>query len=365
MRKKTNLLIFVFCIFFLVGHIVFAAEEKNAADESAKPQGPPPALVEVAKVIKGEAEPMVEFVGTVYYARKSNVAAEIEGIVREVFFEEGERIKRGDTLVSLESNISDTAISGTRADYELVLVELEQAEKELKKREPLYKEGSVSESSYDEYFFKSKILKNRALSIKSFLDRLLLEKGKKEIRAPFDAVVMQKNAEMGEWIQEGGVVALVADESAVDIVVNVPAGMLKYLQPGEKISIKSDSEKFTGKFLNFVPNGDVATRTFDVKIRMQNSAGLIEGMEARALIPSAAKMEGLKVPRDAVIDKFGQNVIWLAKDATAKMVPVQVIGYDGMYVGVAGTDLAEGDMVVVKGNERLREGQPVHIGNTL
>ena len=112
-----------------------------------------------------------------------------------------------------------------------------------------------------------------------------------------------------------------------------------------------------------MPKGDVATRTFDVKIRMQNSAGLIEGMEARAMIPSAEKMKGLKVPRDAVIDKFGQNVIWLAKDATARMVPVQVIGYDGMYVGVAGKDLAEGDMVVVKGNERLREGQPVKIDN--
>ena len=363
MRKKTNLLIFVFCIFSLIVQIVLAADEKNAADENLKPKGPPPALVEVLQVIKGEAEPMVEFVGTVYYARKSNVAAEIEGIVHEVFFEEGDRVKRGSPLVSLESNILDTAINGTRADYELVLVELEQAEKELQRREPLYKEGSVSESSYDEFFFKSKMLRNRALSIKSSLDRLLLEKEKKEIRAPFDAVVMQKNAEIGEWIQEGGMVAQVADESAVDIVVNVPAVMLKYLQPGEKISVKSDSDEFTGKFLNFVPKGDVATRTFDVKIRMQNSAGLIEGMEARAMIPSAEKMKGLKVPRDAVIDKFGQNVIWLAKDATARMVPVQVIGYDGMYVGVAGKDLAEGDMVVVKGNERLREGQPVKIDN--
>ena len=362
MKKKTKLLLFVFCIFFLFGNTVFADEEEKNADTEP---GPPPALVEVAQVTQGEAEPMVEFVGTVYYARKSNVAAEVEGVVDKVFFEEGQRVKNGSPLVSLEANILDTAISGTRADYELVLVELEQAEKELKRRAPLYKEGSVSESSYDEYYFKSKVLKNRALSINASLDRFLLEKEKKEIRAPFDGVVMQKNAEKGEWIKEGGVVALVADDSAVDVVVNVPAGMLKYLQPGKELSVKSDSEKFTGKFLNFVPKGDVATRTFDVKIRMQNSAGLIEGMEARALVPSAAKREGLKVPRDAVIDRFGQNVIWLAKDSIAQMVPVDVIGYDGMFVAVAGADLADGDMVVVKGNERLREGQSVHIDNKM
>ena len=364
MKKKITLLILVFCTIFLIGNIGFAADEEKKADkETTKPQGPPPALVEVAQVTEGEAEPMVEFVGTVYYSRKSNLAAEVAGVVDQVFFEEGYRVKKGDPLVSLEANILDTVISGTRADYELVLVEQEQAEKELNRREPLYKEGSVSESSYDEYFFKSKKLKNRALSIKASLDRLLLEKKKKKIRAPFDSIVIQKNAEKGEWIKEGGMVAVVADDSSVDIVVNVPAGMLKYLQPGEKITVESDNEKLTGQFLSFVPKGDVATRTFDVKIRMQNSKGLIEGMEARAMVPSAEKRQGLKVPRDAVIDRFGQNVIWLAKDSAAKMVPVQVVGYDGMFVAVAGAGLADGDMVVVKGNERLREGQPVRISN--
>ena len=365
MEKKINLPVFIFCIILLLGNIGFAADEKNGADETAKPQGPPPALVEVAQITRGEAEPMVEFVGTVYYSRKSNLAAEVEGVVDQVFFEEGYRVKKGDPLVSMGTDILDTVINGTKADYELVLVELEQAEKELKRREPLYKEGSVSESSYDEYYFKSKMLKSRALSIKASLDRLLLEKKKKKIRAPFDSIVVQKNAEKGEWIMEGGTVAVIADDSLVDIVVNVPAEMLKYLKPGKKLTVKSESEQFTGEFFSFVPKGDVATRNFDVKIRLPNSKGLIEGMEARALVPSAEKREGLKVPRDAVIDKFGKNVIWLAKDAAAKMVPVQVVGYDGMSVAVAGPGLADGDMVVVKGNERLREGQQVRIGNKL
>jgi len=366
MKKKTNLLIFVLCIFLLLVTSGFTAEEEKSNPKTqAKPQGPPPALVEVAQIVHGEAEPMVEFVGTVYYARKSDVAAEVEGVVEQVFFEEGYRVKSGDPLVSLGSDILDTVISATRADYELVLVELEQAKKELTRREPLYKEGSVSESAYDEYFFKSKMLGNRALSIKASLDRLLLEKKKKKIRAPFDGIVVQKNADKGEWVDDGGMVAVVADDSSVDIVVNVPAGMLKYLKPGKKLTVKNEGAEFSGKFLTYVPKGDVATRTFDVKIRMQNAAGLVEGMEARALVPSAEKSAGLKVPRDALIDKFGQNVIWLVKDSNAKMVPVQVTGYEGMYVGIAGAGLEVGGTVVVKGNERLREGQPVRIGNKL
>ncbi len=364
MKIKTNLLLFVLCIFLLLVKIVFAAEEeKSDAKAQAQPQGPPPALVEVAQIISGEAEPMVEFVGTVYYARKSDVAAEVDGVVEQVFFEEGYRVKGGDPLVSLGSDILDTVISATRADYGLVQVEREQAEKELAKREPLYREGSVSESAYDEYFFKGKMLENRSLSLKASLDRLLLEKKKKKILSPFDGIVVRKNAEKGEWVDEGGMVAVIADDSSVDVVVNVPGGMLKYLKPGKELRLKSESEEFTGEFLSYVPKGDVATRTFDVKIRLQNSAGLIEGMEARALVPAAEKKTSLKVPRDALIDRFGQNVIWLAKDSTARMVPVQVIGYDSMFVGIAGSGLEEGDMVVVKGNERLREGQPVMVGN--
>lgn len=364
MKKKTNLLLCLVYIIVLLANITIAAEEQKPDSKAeAKAQGPPPALVEVAEVFQGETEPMVEFIGTVYYARKSDVAAEVEGVVERVFFEEGYKVKNGDPLVILGSDILDTVISATRADYELVLVELEQAKKELQRREPLYREGSVSESAYDEYFFKTKILENRSLSLKASLDRLLLEKKKKQILAPFDGLVMRKNADKGEWVNDGGTVAIIADDSVVDIVVNVPAGLLKYLNPGKKLVVKTDSENFTGEFLSFVPKGDVATRTFDVKIRLQNTAGLIEGMEARALLPSEAKRTGLKVPRDALIDKFGQNVIWLAKGSAAKMVPVQVIGYDGMNVGVAGAGLETGDMVVVKGNERLREGQPVRIGN--
>lgn len=364
MKNKTYLLLCLVYTILLLAQIGLAAEEeKSAGNSAAKPQGPPPALVEVAQIAEGEAEPMAEFVGTVYYARKSNVAAEVDGVVEQVFFEEGYKVKRGDPLVDLGTDILDTMIKSTRADHEMVLVELEQAEKELGRREPLYKEGSVSESAYDEYYFKTRMLENRAQSLKASFDRLLLEKQKKKIRAPFDGIIVQKKVEKGEWVDDGGTVAVIADDSIVDIVVNVPAGLLKYLEPGKNLTVKSGTEEFIGKFLSFVPQGDIATRTFDVKIRLQNSAGLVEGMEARALMPSEEKRTSLKVPRDALIDRFGQNVIWLVKDSSAKMIPVQVVGYEGMEVGLTGLGLAPGDMVIVKGNERLREGQPLVIGN--
>ncbi len=342
----------------LSGGICSAAEDEKKTEKSP---ARPPSLVEVVEIIKGDVEPMLEFVGTVYYARKSNVAAEVEGVVGKVFFEEGYRVKKGDQLVSLQSDILETAISGTRAEHELVLVELEQAEKELKRREPLYKEGSVSEASFDEYFFKSKALKNRALSIQASLDRLLLEKKKKTIYAPFNAIVMQKNAEKGEWIKEGGIVALVADDSEVDVIVDVPSQILQHLKPGRQIDITAGEQKLQGRFLSFVPKGDVATRTFSVKTRLENSAGLVEGMEARALLPASGRKESLLVPRDGLVVKFGKNVVFAVEEGKAKMVPVTVQGYSGLSVGISGPGLEPGQQVVVKGNERLFGGEQLNI----
>ena len=129
---KVTRFIYMLCIFLLLAQSGIAAEEKEDSGKGdAKPQGRPPSLVEVAQVVHGEAEPMVEFVGSVYYARKSDVAAEVEGVVEQVFFEEGHHVKSGAPLVQLGADILDTVIKATRADHELVLVELEQAHKEL------------------------------------------------------------------------------------------------------------------------------------------------------------------------------------------------------------------------------------------
>jgi hypothetical protein len=76
-------------------------------------------------------------------------------------------------------------------------------------------------------------------------------------------------------------------------------------------------------------------------------------------LPTATAIKGLLVPRDAVIKQFGRDVVFLAVEGIAQMVPVQVMGYQGMQVAVSGEGIEEGQMVVIKGNERIRDGQPV------
>jgi RND family efflux transporter MFP subunit len=330
---------------------------KPAAGKEGGAEGPPPALVAVSGVERGMVEPMAEFVGTVYYAHVSDVASEVAGVVEEAAYEEGRRVRAGQVLVRLSTELLDTAIEGTRASFEQAEAELEKAEKDMRRMEPLYNEGSISESAYEEHIYRVKSQRKKLDSLRATLEGQELEKDRKTIEAPFGGVVLKKSVEKGEWVPPGGTVAVIADNREVDVVVDVPSDVLGYLRRGREVGIKSGGRKLAGRFMSFIPRGDVATRTFSVKIRLRNSTGLVEGMEARAVLPSGPKFEGLLVHRDAVIEKFGMNVVFAVNDATAKMIPVRVTGYEGLMVGVEGQGLSEGMKVVVKGNERINDGQ--------
>jgi multidrug efflux pump subunit AcrA (membrane-fusion protein) len=82
-------------------------------------------------------------------------------------------------------------------------------------------------------------------------------------------------------------------------------------------------------------------------------------MSARVILPTANSVQTLIVPRDAVISKFGQNVVFAASDSRARMIPVKVIGYSGLDAGVESTDLKVGMLVVLEGVERLRDKQAI------
>jgi hypothetical protein len=67
------------------------------------------------------------------------------------------------------------------------------------------------------------------------------------------------------------------------------------------------------------------------------------------------------VPRDAVLNIFGRTVVVAVVEAKAVIIPTQVVGYKGMKAGINAQRISEGMKVVVKGNERLINGQPVII----
>jgi RND family efflux transporter MFP subunit len=324
-----------------------------------KSQKMPPASVSVAKVMRGQVAPQNEFIATIFYQEISDTASEISGLVGMVHFEEGQRVKKGQILVELGSEILRKKLQATTASFEQSLADLEIAGIDLKRREKLFKKRSISKQSYDENRFRVIGLEKRAASLKAEVERLEIELEKKIIQAPFDGIVIKRNVDRGEWISEGETVAVIGKDDTIDIVAEVPERFIQYIKNGMQVSATANGRNFVATVIAIVPKGDVATRTFPVKIRTPNKHALIEGMSARVILPTGKIMQTLIVPRDAIISKFGQNAVYTVVDAKSNMIPVQIVGYDGLSAGVESHELAEGMFVVVEGNERLRNGQAV------
>jgi RND family efflux transporter MFP subunit len=350
---NTLRILLIFSILFFSFSGPYAADKKEG--------GMPPSIVVVSEVGKGMIAPESVFIGTVYYHVVSDVASEVSGKVEHVSIDDGQRVKEGDVLVRLGSDLLNKTLQAAQANYEEVLTDLEKEELNLKRTIDLYINKLISEKSYDEQRLTVHSLKKKSSSLKADLERLQVELGKKIIKAPFDGIVVQKQVYRGEWLDEGSTVATIAEDSIAAIIPEVPEAIIAYVKKGMMVNITAGGKHFTGKFVAVIPKGDIATRTFPVKIIAKNTMSLIQGMEARVTLPSGKEENVLTVNRDAVINVFGTNAVFIVNDSKAKMVPVTITGYKGMTAGVQAEGLKEGMKVVIKGNERLRDGQAVQI----
>ena len=126
---------------FAFAHTNMATDQKTPAKKSKRP----PLLVTTVEVEEGSIQAEAEFVGTTYFTRISHVATDIEGLVRKTSFVEGDKVKKGEQLVLLDSELLESEITGARAAYEQNLVDLENARRDFNRIDSLYSNGSISE----------------------------------------------------------------------------------------------------------------------------------------------------------------------------------------------------------------------------
>jgi len=347
----------VLCIVlvFVSATVSFAAEQKTSEKKSKRP----PLLVTTVEVEEGAIQAVAEFVGTTYFARISNVATDIEGLVQKTNFDEGDKVKKGDLLVQLDSELLDSEIRGAQAAYEQNLVDLENAKREFQRIDSLYKDGSISETDHDSYHSKHLRLEKLSTVLDSKHNNLLITKKKKDIYAPFSGIIIDKSVEVGEWVAKGGKIAAIADDSTIDVWVDVPIEILEYLEKGREVPIKIGRREFIGNYSTFIPKGDIATRTFTAKFSLVSSDGIVEGVEALVTLPKGGQTSGLLVPRDAIVDKYGKTLVFLAIDNKAKEVSVKVAGYVGLQAVVTGPGLEKGQQIIVKGCKRVEDDMPL------
>jgi RND family efflux transporter MFP subunit len=353
-----HIFLFMLVMMLLVPSVIVFSQQEN------KPDGPPPASVRVADVEMKMASRQIELVGTTNPVTESRVATEIAGIVDSFPIREGDFVSKGQILLRLRDKRLKLSLNGAIATRERIRANLEEAKKELDRMEKLKATQSVAERRYDAAYFLYQALSQELNKSTSDIELLEYEISRKNVLAPFSGFVAGKHAEVGEWVVAGGSVVDLIDLSIIEVVVDVPERFFVNLEPGNEVFVTVKSlfrEPIQEKIQAIFPKGDPSARTFTVKIAMNNPDMKIKGgMEAHATFNIMEDQESLVVHKDAVVIAGKERLVFAVRNGFATPVPIVILGYFENSVAVEG-DLKPGDKVVIRGNERLRPGQPVKV----
>lgn len=353
-RVNHRLVLIVVVLLLLVPLGGLAAEKKQA---------PPSTPVHTAPVREALVSQQVSIISTTEAFRKSTVAAEVSGRVEKLHVQEGDFVKKGTPLVSLGSTDTSLRLKGTVAGGEVIKARLVLAEKELERVRNLKTTNSVAAKQYDEAYFNAQSLIRELERNSAEIERLEYELARKTVRTPFTGFITHEHTQVGQWVPIGGSVVTLVDLSSILIKADLPEAQAVRLNLNNKaaVIISSLSDLSLAASIEVVmAQGNPISRTFPVRLKLPNPQYSIKsGMEAIATFELGRKIKSTLIPKDAIVPSGIENLVFRVDQGKAFPVSVTISGYYGNEAAVTG-ELEPGQLVVVRGNERLRPGQPVH-----
>lgn len=326
-------------------------------------QESPPALVVLDTVTEEMVAENTPVVGTLYFDQASTLAPEVAGLVESVRVRAGDRVKRGDILLTLNTDFTDQEIALVRNRIALTEIQMEKAAKDLGRFEVLLREDATSEKAYEDILYARQELEKQHNAYSLDLATARLKKSKSTLRAPYDGIILEKMVDVGTYAAPGSPCFRIGAVQELYVKVPVAEDLVRYAQPGEAtdVTINALNQELPGTFEGFVPVADRMTRNILLKVKIPPPDQVVENMSATVRVAVAPPRMLKLVPRDALVKLQGQDFVYTVEEGEAVPLPVKILGYTGTKAAVASEPLQAGMQVVVDGAQRLRPDQPVKV----
>lgn len=312
--------------------------------------GGPPAPVVAAAVETDSSGLEVRAVGTVAAARAVTLYPEAAGVVVEVSFRPGSQVSAGQALVRLNDEEQQVAVDRAR-------IALDAAQVTLDRSEQLSASNNITTAALNE-------ARTAVQSAETDLRGAELELRRRTLVAPFAGTIGLTDVTIGDLVNSQKAIATLDDMSTVTVAFEVPERASGRITVGQELTATTaalSGETFQGMVSAVDSRVDPVARTLKVEASLPNEANVLKPGMALNVVIEFPGIEHPAVPSLAVQwDRNGPYVWKIADDAVTR-AGVNIVGRRSGIVIVAGSDIAPGDLVVVEGLQRLREGARIQL----
>jgi len=391
------------CALFAISSCGTAKNAETSKEEKAKP-------VAVTEVCRRDIAVASEFSAVIKPKMEVQVVPEIAGKVAEVHVAVGQRVKKGQVLVTLESEEiraqvhqaeaalekAKAALTGTRSqilqaetNYKNAKANFENAEKEYQRMRFLYEQGVVSEQQFNSVEMQYRVAESNFQAAEQQLEitkktayelavsdvrqaeaNLSLARTRLEntvIKSPIDGIVSVRNIDPGEMASPGVPVVTVVDMDVVVARAGITERDVNRLKEGQQVSVivgAAPGGPFKGKISSLSPAADSQSgNTYELEVDITNGDHIIKpGMSATIVAVVEEVNDVLSVPIGSVVERGGRTVAFVVKNEKAVIRRVITGLKDDHFIEIK-SGLSEGDKVVAAGQHILNDGDRVVIQN--
>jgi RND family efflux transporter MFP subunit len=329
--------------------------------------------VDVAKLEQRQMQYSVTAPGTIDAFQQVQITARVAGAVDKVTFVEGQQVKQGDVLATIESDRYAIAVEQARAGLAKADSAQKSAQAALDRRLAAQKEspGLVPGEEIEQKQTAVETAKADVLSAQEALKVAALNLRDSQVRAPIGGVVQTRTVQQGQYLQPGAVLATILQRDPMLARFQVTEQDAPRLKPDMQVNLqlKESPRTFTAKITLVAGTADATTRMVPVTAQIDTTDHqywLRPGAFCEVSVPVGNARPGIVVPGLAVQPTEKGNIVYIVDDqhiAHARVVEI------GMHTPDGGIELTRGvnagEMMVVRGIDPLSDGAPVKVGATL
>lgn len=270
----------------------------------------------VAPVEYREVEQAYSLDGVVEATRQSTVSAQIGGRVKEVLFDVGDHVTKGQVILRIDQHEAAQAVAGSQAQVLQAQANLQNAQATFERSKQLFAQKFISQAGLDKAQADYRVALAQAAASKAGAGQASLTQGYTTVVAPYSGLVAAKLVEVGEMVMPGKPLMTGFDPAALRVVVEVPQYKLAEIGTRPKVNIELPSLNRWIKAASAVVQPLANARTHSTQVRISlpvNQAGVYPGMFVRAHFV-VGKLKKLVIPNSAILRRSEVVAVYVVDD---------------------------------------------------